>query len=570
MGASNGNTNSAVSNNATPVSANNVNNSASQINSFLAAVIANTNNSKNSNNLFSNGLPNQSSVNLLLNNPGLSQLVTSAALAAAAGLNSSNLSHLSPPSNSLNHNNSNNFSPLPANRQQQQQQLNQSFPVAASVDLNLSTATSLQNSLQSGQFSPILGDSTSGGSQSGRKFNCEYCRKQFTDQSNLQRHIRHQHSHQGRSHTCMLCHKSFATASGLKQHSHIHSSNKPFRCEKCFKSYTQFSNLCRHKRMQQQCKQQLKCDFCDQVFNSNNNKAKHQRYCDQNPNSTLNSNGSTIVSHSNTSPSSLNNSNGGLLSTAFTVKCKGTVKLGGSNPLNGNATDLDLLSLVNSTQQPKKRNLDEDKPANSLLSDQLLGNPLATLLYTNPSFGLFQQPQLLANLLANNKTNETSALLSQLASLTAFQSLAGPNSENANQSGGGLSAQDLSHLLGGSLDGNLLNSVQSLSGGQLKSEKLNEPANDDVDFADVEDDEEENDCDLNESLLKSSLQIQLNNSKRQQQQQDKEDAEFNEDELDTVTSDYQQIKIEKSSKNLNSTKDNQLSYLHKIQNSYPA
>lgn len=360
----------------------------------------------------------------------------------------------------------------------------------------------------------------------------------------------------------MLCNKSFATASGLKQHSHIHSSNKPFRCEKCLKSYTQFSNLCRHKRMQQQCKQQLKCDFCDQVFNSNNNKAKHQRYCEHNPNSTLNSNGSTVVSHSNTSPNSLNNSNGGLLATAFDpVKCKTSTKLSGNNLLNGNATELELLSLVNSAQLPKKRNLDEEKPTNALLSDQLLSSPLASLFCANPSLGLFQQP--LVNLLANNKANETNTLLSQLTSLAAIQSLTGSNSENNNQNAG-LSAADLSHLLGGSFDGNLLNSVQNLSAVQVKSEKLNETTNDDVEFADVEDDGDESD--LNESLLKNSLQIQLNNSKRQQ---DEEDVEFNEDE-DNVTGDYPQIKNEKPSKNLNTTKDNQLSYLNKIQNSYPA
>src|SRR5699024_4525546 len=122
-----------------------------------------------------------------LNNPALRDLVTKATIAAAAGLNNANLSHLSPPSNPL----KNNFSPSPANRQ-----LNQSFPANAGLNLSAATAlqNSLQNSLQSGQFSPHLGDSVTG-SASGRKFNCEYCRKQFTDQSNLQRHIRQQHSH---------------------------------------------------------------------------------------------------------------------------------------------------------------------------------------------------------------------------------------------------------------------------------------------------------------------------------------------------------------------------------------
>ena len=47
---------------------------------------------------------------------------------------------------------------------------------------------------------------------------------------------------------CPECGKQFSTSSGLKQHMHIHSSVKPFICETCYKAYTQFSNLCRHKR----------------------------------------------------------------------------------------------------------------------------------------------------------------------------------------------------------------------------------------------------------------------------------------------------------------------------------
>ena len=74
-----------------------------------------------------------------------------------------------------------------------------------------------------------------------RRFPCENCDKVFTDPSNLQRHIRT--SHVGaRCHACPECGKTFATSSGLKQHTHIHSSVKPFRCEVCYKAYTQFSN----------------------------------------------------------------------------------------------------------------------------------------------------------------------------------------------------------------------------------------------------------------------------------------------------------------------------------------
>ncbi|XP_044272558.1 histone-lysine N-methyltransferase MECOM-like isoform X4 [Tribolium madens] len=112
-----------------------------------------------------------------------------------------------------------------------------------------------------------------------RKYHCENCPKVFTDPSNLQRHIRIHHVG-ARSHACPECGKTFATSSGLKQHTHIHSSVKPFQCEVCFKAYTQFSNLCRHKRMHADCRMQIKCVKCGQSFSTVTSLSKHKRFCD--------------------------------------------------------------------------------------------------------------------------------------------------------------------------------------------------------------------------------------------------------------------------------------------------
>ncbi|RWS16856.1 MDS1 and EVI1 complex locus protein EVI1-A-like protein, partial [Dinothrombium tinctorium] len=112
-----------------------------------------------------------------------------------------------------------------------------------------------------------------------RRYICESCKKEFTDPSNLQRHIRSQHIG-ARSHACSECGKTFATSSGLKQHTHIHSSVKPFRCEVCFKAYTQFSNLCRHKRMHITCRQQIKCKKCGQSFPTAAALSKHKKFCE--------------------------------------------------------------------------------------------------------------------------------------------------------------------------------------------------------------------------------------------------------------------------------------------------
>ncbi|CAG9788765.1 unnamed protein product [Diatraea saccharalis] len=112
-----------------------------------------------------------------------------------------------------------------------------------------------------------------------RKYPCENCPKVFTDPSNLQRHIRAQHVG-ARSHACPECGKTFATSSGLKQHTHIHSSVKPFQCKVCFKSYTQFSNLCRHKRMHVACRALVECGKCGQSFTSYASLTKHKRFCE--------------------------------------------------------------------------------------------------------------------------------------------------------------------------------------------------------------------------------------------------------------------------------------------------
>ncbi|XP_028264882.1 PR domain zinc finger protein 16 isoform X7 [Parambassis ranga] len=107
---------------------------------------------------------------------------------------------------------------------------------------------------------------------SGKRFECENCdkvqhtRHVFTDPSNLQRHIRSQHVG-ARAHTCPEC-----GPDGL----HL---SAPLG-EVCHKSYTQFSNLCRHKRMHADCRTQIKCKDCGQLFSTTSSLNKHRRFCE--------------------------------------------------------------------------------------------------------------------------------------------------------------------------------------------------------------------------------------------------------------------------------------------------
>lgn len=45
-------------------------------------------------------------------------------------------------------------------------------------------------------------------------------------------------------------------------------------------AYTQFSNLCRHKRMHADCRMQIKCVKCGQSFSTVTSLSKHKRFCD--------------------------------------------------------------------------------------------------------------------------------------------------------------------------------------------------------------------------------------------------------------------------------------------------
>ncbi|CAG9812850.1 unnamed protein product [Phaedon cochleariae] len=166
-----------------------------------------------------------------------------------------------------------------------------------------------------------------------KKYHCENCPKVFTDPSNLQRHIRTHHVG-ARSHACPECGKTFATSSGLKQHTHIHSSVKPFQCEVCFKAYTQFSNLCRHKRMHADCRMQIKCVKCGQSFSTVTSLSKHKRFCDSTTPSSLSSQGQLPLSPmAGTNPFSLYRSPGVPLPFPFPHQFHSYHQLFPSNPV---------------------------------------------------------------------------------------------------------------------------------------------------------------------------------------------------------------------------------------------
>lgn len=163
---------------------------------------------------------------------------------------------------------------------------------------------------------------------------CEHCERTFSDPSNLQRHIRTAHIG-ARSHACTECGKTFATSSGLKQHQHIHSSVKPFQCEVCLRAYTQFSNLCRHKRMHADCRRQIRCKDCGQNFSTATSLGKHRRFC-----AGSNAVPCTDLSPNHLLPSELKDATSTLLNVKAEPRLYSNSKLVTSSPDDANSKEL--------------------------------------------------------------------------------------------------------------------------------------------------------------------------------------------------------------------------------------
>ncbi|VDN94289.1 unnamed protein product [Brugia pahangi] len=93
--------------------------------------------------------------------------------------------------------------------------------------------------------------------------NCHFCSAQQQQQSSsAQQH----HQAVATTYQCQLCPKSFSSA-----------SSKPFRCHVCDKAYTQFSNLCRHKRIHLEGWQ---CQYCSASLASQSALLRHRSICE--------------------------------------------------------------------------------------------------------------------------------------------------------------------------------------------------------------------------------------------------------------------------------------------------
>ncbi|XP_067666519.1 zinc finger protein 585A-like isoform X2 [Haliotis asinina] len=113
-----------------------------------------------------------------------------------------------------------------------------------------------------------------------KKFVCPICAKSFAHSSTLNYHVR---KHKGDlRYKCDQCDKRFLKPFRLKAHIlSMHSSEKPFACRYCDKSFSSNMNLNRHTRVHTGEKPFL-CLLCGKRFRDNSSFSMHRKYHNEN------------------------------------------------------------------------------------------------------------------------------------------------------------------------------------------------------------------------------------------------------------------------------------------------
>jgi len=107
-------------------------------------------------------------------------------------------------------------------------------------------------------------------------FPCTSCDKAFPSKCKLNEH---QRSNQECQFICPTCNKLFKTEFYLKQHQRTHTSEKPFQCHVCAKTYRVKASLVVHVRNQHTGERPFPCKFCDKAYASYSILQAHIRRC---------------------------------------------------------------------------------------------------------------------------------------------------------------------------------------------------------------------------------------------------------------------------------------------------
>ncbi|OXA45042.1 PR domain zinc finger protein 5 [Folsomia candida] len=90
------------------------------------------------------------------------------------------------------------------------------------------------------------------------------CEKTFQNKQHVSRHVSAEHAENPVRFRCTLCEKEFKLGMQLEQHIPTHTTEKPYNCATCGKSYALRGNMIRHEKthLQKSARDKLQCTVC--------------------------------------------------------------------------------------------------------------------------------------------------------------------------------------------------------------------------------------------------------------------------------------------------------------------
>uniref|UniRef100_H2Z1L6 C2H2-type domain-containing protein n=1 Tax=Ciona savignyi TaxID=51511 RepID=H2Z1L6_CIOSA len=103
---------------------------------------------------------------------------------------------------------------------------------------------------------------------------CTICKREFTQESSLMRHIKNVHQHE-KQYICQICGKCFGQDGGLKSHMRVHHGDN--ECKDCNKNFSDLTSFRRHRRFMHHDypTRTIACKMCDKKFSTEYTLQKH-------------------------------------------------------------------------------------------------------------------------------------------------------------------------------------------------------------------------------------------------------------------------------------------------------
>ena len=95
-----------------------------------------------------------------------------------------------------------------------------------------------------------------------RDFKCEMCKKDYTQKSTLNLHMKKEHLNNFEGIPCSQCDKQFNTACDFEIHKNsVHDKSRDFKCHLCTKAYPRKSSLNSHLKIKHSSSTPLLSDY---------------------------------------------------------------------------------------------------------------------------------------------------------------------------------------------------------------------------------------------------------------------------------------------------------------------